>query len=146
MRKFLIYPLEQGGRKYIAAEEHKTQREESNVNIMNYKLERKDLLVATAIDAYLKNMIPEARKEQLGRIIHKVGEANVIEGEELATLIESAKAAAMIGTEAFGDGEDIYQKSIEYIRSTLPTIDGREYVKDIPRELARFLWDWAQEG
>ena len=41
------------------------------------------------------------------------------EGKKLITLIESAKATSMIGSEAWQDGEGIYQETLDFIRATL---------------------------
>lgn len=69
------------------------------MNIENYRFERSDLVVATEVNSYLKNLTPEARKETLENIVREDGAETVINGPALATLIESAKSAAMIGSD-----------------------------------------------
>ena len=39
------------------------------MNIEEYEFERSDLVVVTAVNAYLKNLTPEARRETLGEIV-----------------------------------------------------------------------------
>ena len=39
------------------------------MNIEKYRFERSDLVVATAVNGYLKNLTTEARKETLVRLI-----------------------------------------------------------------------------
>lgn len=91
-------------------------------------------------------MTLEARQETLAGIVKENGVETVIDGKKLATLIESAKAAAMIGSEAWKDGDDpIFNKTLSFIRETLPAIDGAEYVKAPPREFLRFSEDWSKK-
>lgn len=116
------------------------------MNIENYGFEQSDLLVATAVNSYLKNLTPEARKETLSSIVKQNGVETVINGKKLATLIENAKAAAMISSEAWKDGGDpLMKKTLSFIRETLPAIDGAEYVNTPPEEFLRFIEDWTKE-
>ena len=77
------------------------------MNIEEYGFERSDLVVVTAVNAYLKNLTPEARRETLGEIVKQGG---VIDGPALADLIENAKAAAMISSEEWQLGEGDYHE------------------------------------
>lgn len=115
------------------------------MNIEKYRFEPSDLVVATAVNAYLKNLKPEARKETLARVVRRNGAETVIDGPALAALIESAKAAAMIDYEAWSEGEGIYQKTLDFIREALPAIDGTEYIKNPPEQFLRFIEDWAKQ-
>ena len=65
-------------------------------NIEDYGFDHSDLIIATSVNSYLKNLTPEERREALDRIVRQEGEETVINGPALAPLIESAKAAAMI--------------------------------------------------
>ena len=112
------------------------------MDIEKYGFERTDLLVVTAVNAYLRNLTPEARKETLAEIVKQDG---VIEGPALAALIESAKTAAMISSEAWQPGEGDYQKTLAFIREQLPAVDGAEYVKKMPEKFLRFITDCATE-
>ena len=115
------------------------------MNIEKYGFEPSDLVVVTAVNAYLKNLKPEARKETLAGVIRQNGAETVVDGPALATLIENAKATAMIGSEAWSEGEGIYQKTLDCIREALPAIDGTEYIKNPPEQFLRFIEDWATE-
>ena len=116
------------------------------MNIEEYRFERPDLVVATAVSSYLKNLTPEARRETLAGIVRENGAETVINGPALAALIENAKAAAMIGSEDWKDGGDpLMKKTLSFIRETLPAIDGAEYVKARPKEFLRFIEDWTKE-
>ena len=115
------------------------------MNIEKYKFEPSDLVVVTAVTAYLKNLKPEVRKETLAGVIRQHGAETVIDGPALIRLIENAKATAMIGSEAWSDGEDIYQKTLDFIREALPAIDGTEYIKNPPEQFLRFIEDWSAE-
>ena len=87
------------------------------MDIEKYGFERTDLLVVTAVNAYLKKLKPEVKRETLSEIVKKDG---VIDGPALTALIESAKTAAMI------------------------SLDGNEYMKNPPKEFLRFIEDWAK--
>ena len=76
-------------------------------NIEDYGFDHSDLIIATSVNSYLKNLMPEARREALDRIVRQEGAETVINGPALATLIESAKAAAMIGSQDWEDGDDV---------------------------------------
>ena len=116
------------------------------MNIEKYRFERSDLVVATAVNGYLKNLTTEARKETLVRLICQDSLENVINGEKLAILIESAKAAAMTSSEVWENGDDpIFNKTLTFIREVLPGVDGAEYVKAPPEEFLRFIEDWTKE-
>ena len=99
------------------------------MNIDGYRFDNRDLVVATAVNAYLEKLTPEAREETLKIIVRREGSETVFDGPALATLIESAKAAAMITSENWQEGEGIYQKTLTFIQETLPSLDGKEYIK-----------------
>ena len=111
------------------------------MNIEKYGFDRYDLVVATAVNAYLEKLTPEARKETLAEIVSWDGRKTVIDGPALANLIENAKAAAMIGSEAWREGDGIYQKALDFIREILPAVDGKKYVTD--ERFLRFIQDLA---
>ena len=113
-------------------------------NIEEYGFERSDLVVATAVKSYLKNLSTEARKETLERIVRQDGTETVIDGPALSELIESAKAAAMISSQAWKPGEGDYQKALAFIRETLPAVNSEEYAKNPPREFLHFLEDCVE--
>lgn len=114
------------------------------MNIEKYGFDRKDLVVATVVNAYLKNLTPEARKETLAEIVSWDGSETVVDGLSLAALIENAKAAAMIDSEEWQDGEGIYQKALNFIRESLPAVDGKKYVAGMPESFLRFVRDCAE--
>lgn len=98
------------------------------MNIEKYGFERSDLVVVTAVNAYLKKLTPEARRKTLSEIVKQDG---VIDGLALAALIENAKAAAMISSEEWQPGEGDYQRALSFIQEQLPVVDGKKYVKKI---------------
>ena len=112
------------------------------MNIEKYGFDRNDLVVATTVNSYLRNLMPEARRETLAEIVNWDGSETVINGPALAALIENAKAAAMIGFERWQDGEGIYQKTLSFIRESLPTVDVKKYVTD--ERFLRFIQDCAE--
>ena len=115
-------------------------------NIEDYGFDRSELIIATAVNSYLKNLTPEARRKALAGIVRQEGVETVVNGSALATLIESAKAAAMIGSQDWEDGDDLFAKrTLEYIRDQLPALDGKEYMKNPPKEFLRFIEDWAKQ-
>ena len=70
-----------------------------------------------------------------------------VDREELATLIDNARAAA--GIEAMewetDDGERLLKTTIDFVRDDfLPTLDGREYAASMPAEMGAFLSDCLQ--
>ena len=114
------------------------------MNIEKYGFDKDGLVVASAVNSYLKGLTPEARSTTLAEIMKQDGADTAINGEKLITLIEAAKAAAMIGSEAWRDGDGIYQKTLDFIRATLPAVDGKKYVAD--EQFLRFIQDWAKEA
>jgi hypothetical protein len=115
-------------------------------NIEDYGFDRSDLIIATAVNTYLKNLTPEARRETLAGIVRKDGAKTIINSERLAALIESAKAAAMIGSQDWKDGGDpLMKRTLDFIREQLPAVDGEEYIKNPPEPFLRFIEDWAKQ-
>ena len=112
------------------------------MNIEEYGFDRNDLLVVTAVNAYLKKLTPEARREALSELVKQDG---VIGGPALAALIESAKAAAMISLEEWKPGEGNYQRALSFIQEHLPALEGKEYVKKMPEKFLQFIVDCAAE-
>ena len=99
-----------------------------------------------AVNAYLKNLTSEAREEVLHTIVREDSGDTRIDGPALAALIESAKAAAMIDSEAWQDGGDpLVKKTLDFIREQLPAVDGKEYVKKVPESFLRFIEDCAKQ-
>ena len=114
-------------------------------NMEEYGFERSDLVVATAVKSYLKNLSTEARKETVERIVRQDGTETVIDGPAFSQRLESAKAMAMIGTEAWKDGGDpLVKKTLSFIRETLPAVNCEEYAKNPPREFLHFLEDCVE--
>ncbi len=68
-------------------------------NIEDCGFDRSDLIIATAVNSYLKNLTPEAKRKALAGIVRQDGAETVINGSALAALIESAKAMAVIGSQ-----------------------------------------------
>ena len=112
------------------------------MNIEEYGCDRVDLVVVTAVNAYLKNLTPEARRTTLAEVVKRNGAETVIDAEKLTTLIENAKAAAMISAGAWQNGEGDYQKAIDFIRETLPAVDAKKYATD--ERFLRFIEDSAE--
>ncbi len=115
------------------------------MNLDRYKFDKEDLIVAAAVNGYLKKMKPEAREKVLAGIVSREGSETVINGPALATLIENAKASAMVTSVDWQEGDDIYQKALFFIQEQLPTVDGKKYVAGDPEELLRFIRDWTKE-
>ena len=113
------------------------------MNIEKYGFERSDLVVVTAVNAYLKNLTPEARRKTLSEIVKQDG---VIDGLALAALIENAKAVAMISSEEWQPGEGDYQRALSFIQEQLPVVDGKKYVKKMPKKFLQFIADCAAEA
>lgn len=141
MRKTLSYLVEQGGRHTLSP--GRNIGGGAHMNIEEYGFERSDLVVVTAVNAYLKNLTPEARREILSEIVKQDG---VIDGSALAALIENAKAAAMISLEEWQPGEGDYQRALSFIQEQLPAADGEKYVKKIPEKFLQFIADCAAEA
>lgn len=115
-------------------------------NIEDYGFDRSDLVIATAVNSYLKNLTPEAREETLAGIIRKDGVKTKINGERVAALIENAKAMAMIGSEGWKDGGDpLMMKTLAFIREQLPAVNGEEYIKKQPEKFLQFIEDWTKQ-
>ena len=115
-------------------------------NIEDYGFDRSDLIIATAVNSYLKNMTLEARKEILAGVVRQDGAKTKINSERLAALIETAKVTAMIGSYDWKDGGDhLMKKTLEFIREQLPAVDGKEYMKSPPKEFLKFIEDWAKQ-
>lgn len=112
------------------------------MNIEEYGFDRGDLVAVTAVNGYLKNLTPEARRTTLAEVVKRNGAETVIDGEKLTTLIESAKATVMISAGAWLDGEGDYQKALDFIRETLPAADARKYIED--KRFLRFIEDSAE--
>ena len=70
----------------------------------------------------------------------------MIDSPALAALIENAKTAAMISSEAWQPGEGDYQRALGFIQEQLPAVDGKEYVKTVPEKLLQFIADCAAEA
>ena len=115
------------------------------MSIETYGFDKNDLVVVTAINSYLRNLAPEAKRETLTEIVSQDGSETLVNGPALAALIENAKAAAMIGSERWQDGEGIYHKALNFIRETLPAVDGKKYVAGMPESFLRFIQDLATE-
>lgn len=115
-------------------------------NIEDYGFDRSDLVIATAVNSYLKKLTPEAREKTLAGIIRQDGAMTRINGERAAALIENAKAAAMIGSEGWKDGGDpLMIKTLAFIREQLPAVDGEEYIKKQPQKFLQFIEDWTKQ-
>ena len=112
------------------------------MDIEKYGFERTDLLVVTAVNAYLKKLTVETRKETLAEIVKQ---DRVINGPALVDLIENAKAAAMISAEAWQPGDGDYQRALSFIQEQLPAVDGEEYVKKMPEKFLQFIEDCVAE-
>lgn len=115
-------------------------------NIEDYGFDRSDLVIATAVNSYLKNLTPEAREETLAGIVRQEGTETRINGERVSALIENAKAMAMIGSVGWKDGGDpLMEKTLAFIRKQLPTMNGEEYIKKQPEKFLRFIEDWTRQ-
>jgi hypothetical protein len=115
------------------------------MNIEKYGFDRNDLIVATVVNVFLRNLAPETKKETLAEIVSCEGNETVVDGPALAALIENAKVVAMIGSEEWQDGEGIYQKMLSFIRESLPAVDGKKYIARMPESFLRFIQDLATE-
>ena len=115
-------------------------------DIEDYGFDRSDLIIATAVNSYLKNLTPEARKETLDGIVLQDGVKTIINGPALANLIEFAETMAMIGTQDWKDGGDpLVKKTLDFIRKQLPSMDGEKYVKKQSEKFLQFIEDWAKQ-
>ena len=54
------------------------------MNIEKYKFEPSDLVVVTAVNAYLKNLKPEVRKETLAGVIRQHGAENLLSSARIS--------------------------------------------------------------
>lgn len=108
-----------------------------------YGFDRDGLVVATAVNAYLKNLMPAARAEVLKKLIRQDGVETVVDGPALIKLIENARASAAISAENWKPGEGDYQKALTLIREQLPAADGKRYAHD--ERFLRFVEDLAEE-
>jgi len=61
------------------------------MNIERFGFEQTDLVVVTAVNAYLKKLTPGLRKEMLKSIVISDGVETLIDGAHLADLIEIPK-------------------------------------------------------
>ena len=107
-------------------------------NIEDYGFDRSDLVIATAVNSYLKKLMPEAREETLAGIVRQDGAKTTFNGERVVAL--------MIGSEGWKDGGDpLMVKTLAYIREQLPAVDGEEYIKKQPEKFLRFIEDWTKQ-
>ena len=113
----------------------------------NHGAQIRDMLVQELIRSYISHMPADAAQEQLRRIVSPEDRGVAVDREELATLIDNARAAA--GIEAMewetDDGERLLKTTIDFVRDDfLPTLDGREYAASMPAEMGAFLSDCLQ--
>lgn len=131
-----------------------------DVNAEQYGFKMVDLVVAVMLKAYLQEMVAEEVLGLLSRIVspgmRSIRGGTVkrrgleqstwitINGAELASLIESARAAAAISAESWRaqEGEALLKKTIEYMKDdVLPGLSGKRYVASMPVEMAEFITD-----
>lgn len=130
---------------------HEYKQGGADMNIEDYSLTREELVVATAIHAYLEKLEPEARRATMSGIVHRDINRNVhsdgvemvIDDRKLAALIETAKVAAMVSVEGWKDGTGVYQRSLKFIRKELPAVSGESYAQNISEHFAKFVEDCA---
>jgi hypothetical protein len=117
------------------------------MNIERFGFEQTDLVVVTAVNAYLKKLTPGLRKEMLKSIVISDGVKTLIDGAHLADLIENSKTAAMIGSVEWKDcGDPLMKKTLDFIHEILSTIDGKKYVKDSHNKFLKFIVSCAAEA
>ena len=114
----------------------------------NHRTQFTDAIVKEMLKSYIHHMPAEALREQLSRILNPGANGISVNGEELAALIENAKAAAGIEVMAWtaqGD-EPLLKEIISFMKDDfLPSLDGRQYVTVIPAGMGEFLSDCLLE-
>lgn len=136
------------------------------IDLNTYSFKTKDIAVAALICAYLKMLTKDAATEALEDIVSvDVRELSVqsrparmriiewlipraqwtnLDGEKLAALIDTARAAITISAENWQaqEGECLLNKAIDYVKDDLlVNLTGERYVAAMPVEMAEFITD-----
>lgn len=137
-----------------------------DIDVSTYGLKMDDIAVAALIKSYLNQMTADGVTDALERIVN-VGVKvlsiptrrgtihvkdmgvpqevwTVIDGAELAALIDSAKAVAILTAADWkaNKGERLLKKTLDYVREDfLPELSGEKYVAAMPVEIAEFITD-----
>ena len=116
-----------------------------NPHAREFKVQIEDVIVAGIVKSYILHMPADAAREELRRVINpNIGEATQeqrISVDDLAVLIEKAKAAAVIAALEWKaqKGERLLKATIDFLRDFLPTLDAREYAKSISKMMVETL-------
>lgn len=114
----------------------------------NHRAEFTNVIVRELLKSYIHHMPVEAAQEQLSRIVNLGVNGICINGEELAALIEKAKAAVENEVMEWNAQEDepLLKTIIDFMQEDfLPTLDGRQYVAAMPIGMRKFLSDCLME-
>ena len=119
-----------------------------NIRCEDYGFKMPDLAVAAMVKSYLKLMKPEDAKEVLCNIVVSQGPKYKLDGKELASLIDTAKSAAMLDSVEWQAmvGEHLLERAILYLRNgSFPDIKGERYVETMSAAFAEFITDcWLE--
>ena len=113
----------------------------------NHGTQIRDMLVKELIKSYIFHMPANAAQEQMSRIVSPGDQEVIIDRDELAAVIENARAAASVDAMEWktDESERLLKTTIEFVRDDfLPTLDGREYTASMPVEMGAFLSDCLQ--
>lgn len=116
-----------------------------NPRIHEFRFQIVDVIVAGIVKSYILQMPTDAAREELRRLINpstgEVAQEQRISVDNLAVLIEKAKAAACIAALEWKaqKEERLLKATIDFLRDFLPTLDAREYAKSISKMMVETL-------
>lgn len=116
-----------------------------NPHAREFRLQIEDDIVSGIVKSYILHMPADSAREELRRVIKpSIGEATQeqrISVDDLAVLIEKAKAAAIIASLEWKaqKGERLLKATIDFLREFLPVLDAREYAKSISKTMVETL-------
>ena len=115
-----------------------------HISVEDYGFAFPDRIFAAIVKFYLQQFRPEALREAMDDLVKEEGTECVIDHEQLATVIDSAKFLAVGGMEQVGteDADDFFRRSVVRFREeTLPHLSGSEYIKTMPVAFDDFIVD-----
>lgn len=119
------------------------KKQNSHIHAFGFQIT--DMIVAELVRSYILHMPVDAAKEQLNRIFGVDNESEQrrqINADELAVLIENAKATAGIEAMEWKEqkGERLLNATIEFLRDDfLPALDSWKYVASMPEKMVETL-------